>query len=114
MVAGLGSQVSNTESHVIDFCSRIAGLGSRVSGFGSRVSSLVSQVSGFGSWISGLGSWVSGVGFGSRISGGDTGKARTASAPGAAPSIYKGNSLTRKCTPLGPYCRPMLRVLGGS
>ena len=28
--------------------------------------------------------------------------------------IYRGTSLTRKCTPLGPYRRPMPRVLGGS
>ena len=28
--------------------------------------------------------------------------------------IYRGNSLTSKRTPLGPYHRPMLRVLGGS
>ena len=27
---------------------------------------------------------------------------------------YRGTSLTRKRTPLGPYRRPMLRVLGGS
>ena len=27
---------------------------------------------------------------------------------------YKGTSLTRKCTPLGPYRRPMPRDLGGS
>ena len=26
---------------------------------------------------------------------------------------YRGTSLTRKCTPLGPYRRPMPRVLGG-
>ena len=28
--------------------------------------------------------------------------------------IYRGTSLTRKRTPLGPYHRPMPRVLGGS
>ena len=27
---------------------------------------------------------------------------------------YRGSSLTRKRTPLGPYRRPMPRVLGGS
>ena len=27
---------------------------------------------------------------------------------------YRGTSLTRKRTPLGPYRRPMPRVLGGS
>ena len=27
---------------------------------------------------------------------------------------YRGTSLIRKRTPLGPYRRPMLRVLGGS
>ena len=27
---------------------------------------------------------------------------------------YRGTSLTSKCTPLGPYCRPMPRVIGGS
>ena len=27
---------------------------------------------------------------------------------------YMGTSLTRKCTPLGPYRRPMPRVLGGT
>jgi len=27
---------------------------------------------------------------------------------------YRGTSLIRKRTPLGPYCRPMPRVLGGS
>ena len=27
---------------------------------------------------------------------------------------YRGTSLTRKCTPLGPYRRPRPRVLGGS
>jgi len=26
---------------------------------------------------------------------------------------YMGTSLIRKRTPLGPYCRPMRRVLGG-
>ena len=26
---------------------------------------------------------------------------------------YRGTSLTRKCTPLEPYRRPMTRVLGG-
>ena len=26
---------------------------------------------------------------------------------------YRGTSLTRKCTPLGPYRRPVTRVLGG-
>jgi hypothetical protein len=26
---------------------------------------------------------------------------------------YRSTSLTRKRTPLGPYCRPMPRVLGG-
>jgi len=29
-------------------------------------------------------------------------------------SRYRGTSLTRKRTPLGPYRRPMPRVLGGS
>ena len=29
-------------------------------------------------------------------------------------SKYKSISPTRKCTPLGPYCRPIPRVLGGS
>ena len=29
-------------------------------------------------------------------------------------TVYRGNSLTRKRTPLGPYRRPMPRVLGGS
>ena len=29
------------------------------------------------------------------------------------PGAYRGASLTRKRTPLGPYCRHMLRVLGG-
>ena len=28
-------------------------------------------------------------------------------------TLYRGTSLTRKCTPLGPYRRPMPRVLGG-
>jgi hypothetical protein len=28
--------------------------------------------------------------------------------------VYKGTSLTRKRAPLGPYRRPMPRVLGGS
>ena len=28
--------------------------------------------------------------------------------------IYRGTSLIRKRTPLGPYLRPMPRVLGGS
>ena len=28
--------------------------------------------------------------------------------------LYRGISLTSKRTPLGPYCRPMPRVLGGS
>ena len=28
--------------------------------------------------------------------------------------VYRGTSLTRKRTPLGPYRRPMPRVLGGS
>ena len=27
---------------------------------------------------------------------------------------YRGTSLARKCTPLGPYRRPMPRVLGGA
>ena len=27
---------------------------------------------------------------------------------------YRGTSIIRKCTPLGPYRRPMPRVLGGS
>ena len=27
---------------------------------------------------------------------------------------YRGTSLTRKCTSLGPYRRPIPRVLGGS
>ena len=30
------------------------------------------------------------------------------------PLFYRGTSLIRKCTPLGPYRRPMPRVLGGS
>ena len=30
------------------------------------------------------------------------------------PGLYRGTSLTRKRTPLGPYSRPMPRVLGGS
>ena len=30
------------------------------------------------------------------------------------PKPYTGTSLTRKCTPLGPYRRSMPRVLGGS
>jgi len=30
------------------------------------------------------------------------------------PKPHRGTSLTRKRTPLGPYRRPMLRVLGGS
>ena len=29
-------------------------------------------------------------------------------------AVYKGASILRKSTPLGPYCRPMPRVLGGS
>ena len=29
------------------------------------------------------------------------------------PQPYRGTSLIRKRTPLGPYRRPMLRVLGG-
>ena len=28
--------------------------------------------------------------------------------------VHRGTSLTRKRTPLSPYCRPMPRVLGGS
>ena len=32
----------------------------------------------------------------------------------ASPVAYRGTSLTRKRTPLGPYHRPMSRVLGGS
>jgi hypothetical protein len=28
--------------------------------------------------------------------------------------LYRGTSLTRKCNSLGPYRRPMPRVLGGS
>ena len=32
----------------------------------------------------------------------------------AAVLVYRGTSLTRKRTPLGPYRRPMPRVLGGS
>ena len=28
--------------------------------------------------------------------------------------VYRGTSLTRKCTPLGPYRRTMPRVPGGS
>ena len=31
-----------------------------------------------------------------------------------APRAYRGTSLTRKRTPLGPYGRPMPRALGGS
>jgi len=27
--------------------------------------------------------------------------------------MYRGTSLMRKCTPLGPYRRPMPRVIGG-
>ena len=39
--------------------------------------------------------------------------------PGSTPWFrgqpnYWGTSLTRKCTPLGPYRRPVSRVLGGS
>ena len=33
---------------------------------------------------------------------------------GLEEDAYGGTSLTRKRTPLGPYRRPMLRVLGGS
>ena len=33
---------------------------------------------------------------------------------GTAVSAYRGASLIRKCTPLGPYRRPMPRLLGGS
>jgi len=29
-------------------------------------------------------------------------------------TVYRGTSLTRKCTPLGPYRRPMPTVLGWS
>ena len=32
----------------------------------------------------------------------------------AWPETYRGTSLTRKRTPLGPYRRPVPRVLGGS
>jgi len=32
----------------------------------------------------------------------------------AQPTQYRGTSLTRKGTPLGPYRRPKPRVLGGS
>ena len=28
--------------------------------------------------------------------------------------MYRGTSLTRQCTPIGPYRRPMLRVVRGS
>ena len=28
--------------------------------------------------------------------------------------LYRGTSLTNECIPLGPYRRPMARVLGGS
>ena len=29
-------------------------------------------------------------------------------------NVYRGTSLMRKCTPLGPYRRPVPRVLGES
>ena len=38
---------------------------------------------------------------------------RAVTTPGGAGRV-QGTSLTRKRTPLGPYCRPMPRVLGGS
>ena len=34
--------------------------------------------------------------------------------PAWGPKYYMGTSLIRKCTPLGPYRRPMPRVIGGS
>ena len=33
---------------------------------------------------------------------------------GWPPLLYRGTSLARKCTPPGPYRRPMPRVQGGS
>ena len=50
---------------------------------------------------------VSGVGvFGVRV--------RTALTSGLGGRVYRGTSLLRKRTPLGPYRKPIPRVLGGS
>ena len=75
------------------------------------------SVFGFGIW--GLGFGFEGLGFGAyslrfgvedfglRVSGFREWGYRNS-------GTYRGTSLTGKRTPLGPYRRPMLRVLGGS
>ena len=68
-----------------------AGRGCRASGFGF-------QVSDFEFWVPGLGFMVDSL----------------RGVPAAPPGAYRGTSLSRKRTTLGPYRRPLPRVLGGS
>ena len=70
-----------------------------VSGLGFRV---WFRVCTFGFRVSGegLGCAVSGFGLGIKVE-------------GLGVRVYRGTSLTGKRTPLGPYRRPMPRVLGG-
>jgi len=84
-------------------------------------------------WFSGFDFRFSGVGFrflAFSVSGFRVDGFRCASGGGATPfprggtrglgfrveglRVYRGTSLTRKLTPLGPYRRPRPRVLGGS
>ena len=134
-----GLRVSGSGFRASDFDFRVWGVGFRVfrvSGvlglgcFGCRVFPLTEfgvRDSGFGIWDSVPGIRCSGFGmrvpgFGIRGSGsahrtwrGSESPARHSlgSCPPAQLSVYRGTSLLIKRTPLGPYRRPMPRVLGG-